>query len=271
MAACHRTVRCVLGGDALPSRGRAELDVVDQLGVAPADLEVGLGQHHAHVADDGAEERPALDASRRAAPWPASSSPASSSKAVPTPYHAGIDSRHCDQPNTHGMARRSSMRFDAVRDAGRDPMFRREISPIGRDGAGRSSTNPGSSYTSAAVGAHAPARTSSVHGRAVAVARARRPRPRSSDAAERRGDQRLEVAARRGRMGVLGGDHLTLLGDPQRAVDAARRLGQDRLVGRSAAPTDGAAAAVEQAQPDAGVAGDCDQLDLRLGTGTSWR
>ncbi len=69
---------------------------------------------------------------------------ASSSNAEPTPYHAGIDSRHCDQPNTHGMARRSSMRLDAVRDAGRDPMFSREISPMGVM-ARKNSTKRGSS------------------------------------------------------------------------------------------------------------------------------
>jgi hypothetical protein len=39
--------------------------------------------------------------------------------------------RDCDQLNTQGMARRSSMRVEAVRDDGREPIFRSAISAIG--------------------------------------------------------------------------------------------------------------------------------------------
>ncbi len=50
--------------------------------------------------------------------------------AAPKPYQPGSISRHCDQENTHGIARRSSMAEDVFRDAGRLPMLRLAISPI---------------------------------------------------------------------------------------------------------------------------------------------
>ena len=50
--------------------------------------------------------------------------------AEPNPYQAGSISRHCAQPNTQGMARRSSMCVDFFRDAGRLPMCRLAISPM---------------------------------------------------------------------------------------------------------------------------------------------
>src|ERR1700738_237006 len=39
--------------------------------------------------------------------------------ALPKPYQAGSINRHCAQLNTHGMARRSSIRDDGLRDDGR--------------------------------------------------------------------------------------------------------------------------------------------------------
>ena len=74
--------------------------------------------------------------------------------------------------------------------------------------------------------------------------------------------QRLQVAVGHPRFGVLGRDHLALLGDPQRPVHRARRLGQDRVVAGSAAAADRAAAAVEEPQPDSGLARHLDQLQL---------
>ena len=74
--------------------------------------------------------------------------------------------------------------------------------------------------------------------------------------------QRLQVAVRDPRLGVLGGDHLALLGDPQRPVHRARRLRQDGVVARAAAAADGAAATVEEPQPDSGLAGRLDQVEL---------
>ena len=52
------------------------------------------------------------------------------STALPNPYQPGSISRHCAQLKTHGIARRSSIRVEAVRDAGRLPMFRLAISLI---------------------------------------------------------------------------------------------------------------------------------------------
>ena len=55
------------------------------------------------------------------------------STAEPKPYQPGSISRHWPQLNTHGIARRSSIRVDAVRDAGRLPMLSSAISAIGVD------------------------------------------------------------------------------------------------------------------------------------------
>ena len=60
---------------------------------------------------------------------PAASS-SHASTALPKPYQPGSISRHCAQLNTQGIARRSSMRSDGLRDAGRLPMFSSAISPI---------------------------------------------------------------------------------------------------------------------------------------------
>jgi hypothetical protein len=75
-------------------------------------------------------------------------------------------------------------------------------------------------------------------------------------------DQRLQVAAGQARGAVLGGDDLALLGDPEGTRDRARRLRPDRLVAGPAAATDRAAAAVEEPQPDAVLAGHLDQRQL---------
>ena len=79
---------------------------------------------------------------------------------------------------------------------------------------------------------------------------------------QRGGQQRLQVAVRDPGLGVLRGDHLTLLGDPQRALHRARRLREDRVVARATAAADGAAATVEQPQPDSGLARRLDQVEL---------
>ena len=96
------------------------------VGVARGDAHVGLGEHHLQIVERGAEERPGLDhlaqqrlvAERRAAP-------------APTPYQPGSITRACAQLNTQGMARRSSIRSDLVRLAGREPILRSAISAIG--------------------------------------------------------------------------------------------------------------------------------------------
>jgi hypothetical protein len=70
-------------------------------------------------------------------------------------------------------------------------------------------------------------------------------------------DRGLQVA-------VLVVQHLALLGELDLAVHRAGRLRQDRLVGRTAAAADGAAAAVEQPAAHAALAGDAQDLLLRL-------
>ena len=62
-----------------------------------------------------------------------------------------------------------------------------------------------------------------------------------------RGDDQLELAAADLRIGVFRGDDLALLGHADLAVHRARRLRQDRVIGRSAAAPDRSAAPVEEA------------------------
>src|SRR6476661_6003924 len=51
--------------------------------------------------------------------------------ALPKPYQPGSSSRHWPQEKPQGMARRSSMRRLALREAGREPMLSSAISAIG--------------------------------------------------------------------------------------------------------------------------------------------
>ena len=85
----------------------------------------------------------------------------------------------------------------------------------------------------------------------------------------RRGEQDraghlLEVAARDRRVGVVGGDHLALLGQPQPTIDRARRLAEDGPVRRPAAAPERPASTVEERQLDAARAGRRDQRRLGL-------
>ena len=51
--------------------------------------------------------------------------------AAPTPYQPGSITRACAQLNTQGIARRSSIASDFLRDAGREPILSPAISAIG--------------------------------------------------------------------------------------------------------------------------------------------
>ncbi|CFP58694.1 Uncharacterised protein [Bordetella pertussis] len=51
--------------------------------------------------------------------------------AEPMPYHPVSMRRHCAHENPHGMARRSSMCWPFLREAGREPMFSPAISLMG--------------------------------------------------------------------------------------------------------------------------------------------
>src|SRR5579859_279323 len=55
------------------------------------------------------------------------------STAEPKPYQPGSIRRHCDHENTQGMARRSSILVDLVREDGREPIFSVAISASGVD------------------------------------------------------------------------------------------------------------------------------------------
>ena len=72
---------------------------------------------------------------------------------------------------------------------------------------------------------------------------------------QHRRHQRFQVAAAEFGVGVLGADHLALLGQADLAAHRARRLRQDGLVAGPAAAPHRAAAAVEQAQPQRRAAG----------------
>src|SRR5882724_13275527 len=75
------------------------------------------------------------------------SSPVSAERsACPTPYQPGNMARACAQLNTHGIARRSSMRCEFVRDAGREPILSSEISSKGVI-CRKKVENPSVSYT----------------------------------------------------------------------------------------------------------------------------
>ena len=56
---------------------------------------------------------------------------AKSPSAAPAPYQPGSMIRACAQLNTQGMARKSSIASDVVRDAGREPILSSAISVIG--------------------------------------------------------------------------------------------------------------------------------------------
>ena len=61
--------------------------------------------------------------------------------ALPNPYQPGSISRICAQLNTQGIARKSSIFSEALREAGRLPILRLAISPITVDSR-KKRTNP---------------------------------------------------------------------------------------------------------------------------------
>ena len=171
---------------------------------------------------------------------------------VPRPYQPGRLIRDCDHANVQGIARegrRSTARRRAParpRAAGRDPRRRSDSSAIGVMSR-KNAANAGSSWTSARYARR------DVSASSARIGAATRERGRGGRVVlGRRGDQHgprqlLEVAPRDGRIRVVGGDDLALLGELEPAVDRPRRLAQDRPIGGPAAPADGAATAVERA------------------------
>src|SRR6218665_3322556 len=158
--------------------------------------------------------------------------------AAPNPYQPGSVSRHWPQLNPQGVARRSSIFWLALRAGGREPMLSSAISRIGV-ALKKYSVNPGVSYTSAREAAmlaceSCPAAARKVLGAglvgcssvassvaATRISRLRRAGPGGGGLGrlqqrgfERGGDQDFEVAAADLGVGVLGGDDLALLGQP---------------------------------------------------------
>ena len=164
--------------------------------------------------------------------------------AEPKPYQPGSMTRACDQENTQGMARRSSMRLEAVREAGRLPIFRSAISrQRGRLAEivleVRASRRPGRgrrrrprALMAASTSANSPSAASASWAksasRAAAAMVSRLIRPPSGWPYLRR-------------------HHLALFGDADAAAHRAGRLGLDGLEAGAAAAADRAAAAVEEA------------------------
>ena len=196
---------------------------------------------------------------------------ATSSTAVPKPYQPGSISRHWPQLNTHGIARRSSMRVR--RRARRRPAADVELGDLGDRRRARGSTRRTRASRTRARDTRVSAMADSSSSARVELGGARSPMPLGVDEARlhRRGDERFEVAPAELRIGVLARDDLALLGDAQPAGHAARRLREDRLVRRAAAAPDGAAAAVEQPQLHAVRARTPRPAASRRGTAPSWR
>ena len=227
-----------------------------------------LGQHLRHVRQHGAEERPppvqVLQHLQPARP----ASAIHSSNAVPVPYQPGSITRDWLQASTHGMARRSEIdvgglarcrpaadvqRADLADRRGRLEVLDETRCLVHQFGVG--ALGAGGQLVEHLVGGSG------------GVAQ---PLDVEQRRFQRGGQQRLQVAVRDPRLGVLGGDHLALLGDPQRPVHRARRLRQDGVVARAAAAADRAAATVEEPQPDSGLAGRLRPGRARRGTAPSW-
>ncbi len=86
----------------------------------------------------------------------------------------------------------------------------------------------------------------------------------AGDGVERGGDHQFEIALGEDDVGVLPVEDFALLGDAQLAGEAVHRLREDGAVRGSAAAAYGAAAAVEEAQRDAALAGDLMQRAVGL-------
>jgi len=87
--------------------------------------------------------------------------------------------------------------------------------------------------------------------RAVGVERQRRPGNRI----QRGGNHQLQIALGQDDVGVLPVQNLALLRNAELAVEAVDRLREDRAMRGTAAATYRAAASVEEAKIDAGLAG----------------
>ena len=198
------------------------------------DAHVGLGEHHLHIGERRARGRASPRASRAAAPCPRT--PAS---AWPTPYQPGSMIRACAQENTQGIARRSSIRSDLVRLAGREPILSPAISGSGRDLAEEGAERVVAIDEIAIGGEGGLPRCAAI---ALGEARVIRVRQRWAP----RGWRAASPTAIASRLiigafarAVFGGDHLALFGDADAALrrcPAAARGSPRRTSRRRARP-----------------------------------
>ena len=247
----------VFGRDAREHR-LAHRGVGNEFRVTRCHRQVGLGQHHRHVGKHAAEERPLrvhLAQQREpfglavGATWlrfepgrdrGTESVPARQHEAALAPAeHPGNRPQVLDARRTR--ARRGTAADVEFRDLGdrrRRAKVRQELGRLVHQRAIRRVGIRGERVERRMVGRRARADL-------LGVDQAR---------LHGRRDQRLQVAPAEFRVAVLAGDDLALLGDAQAAGHAACGLRENGFVRRAAAPADGAAAAVEQAQLHAVIA-----------------
>ena len=223
MRACQRRASVVLALDH-PEDLVAQLGVDhERLGVATPDREVGLGQHHAHVVEHRPEERPAgvhRPQRRRRRSSPAANDSNAEPDAVPARQDEpalGPAEHPRDRPQVLDPVGLLARRRPAA-DVERGDLADRRDLPEELD-------EPWVASTRSRYERERQRRTATI------IAAAKRAASSSSRSAsrqrrlERRGHQRLQVAPGRRRLGVLGGDHLALLGDAERAVAPIRAAG----------------------------------------------
>jgi len=190
-------------------------------------MAMSLLPEHVPVREHGLEERPfGIHAAQQGKDLrPGAREPPLT--AAPKPYQPGSIRRHCDQLNTQGMARKSSMRWEFLREAGRLPMFRLAILADDRrllEVAGKAL----GLVDQLAIGAIGVGRQLAMAASQASLgASAGSSRVASSVAAARISSCAADI-----RLGIFRADHLALLGDADRALDGTGRLGQDRLVAR---------------------------------------
>ncbi len=237
-----------------------QVGVDQRLDVVLGDPQVGLGQRHRHVGQEGAEEVPPVVHLVEDVAEPGL---ADGGEPVTDAVPAGHDLpglRPAEHPRDRAQAGEAGAAVRPPRRPGADvevgqqldrcrlDEVRREVGVL--DQAPVASSAPRPTATSI---------TSSYRRSASSVVRGSRCSTVASSVAARV-SSRFSRARRRQR--VLVRDDLALLGHLDLAVEGAPRLGEDRVVGRAAAAADRAAAAVEEPQPYAVAARDVAQLAL---------
>ena len=153
------------------------------------------------------------------------------------------------------------MRVEALRDDGRLPILRLAISPITVNSRKKSFEAVGF-VDEVAIGAIGLGGEVFHRGQILGL-RLGRLRLQQGGFERGRGED-LEIAPAELRIRIFAGDDFALLGDADRALNRARRLGEDRLIAGSAAAADRTAAAMKQAQADIMAPEHFDERHLRF-------